>query len=39
MNYFQNLRSKIKKNNAVICVVGLGYVGSEILKKFNEGGI
>ena len=38
MNYFQNLRDKIKKNNAVICVVGLGYVGSAILKKFNKAG-
>ena len=36
MNYFQNLRNKIKKNKAVICVVGLGYVGSAILKKFDE---
>ena len=33
INYFHNLRNKIKKNKAVICVMGLGYVGSAILKK------
>jgi len=38
INYFQNLRNKIKKKRAVICVMGLGYVGSAILKKFNEEG-
>jgi len=38
MKYFENLRKKIKKNKAVICVVGLGYVGSRIIEKFNQAG-
>jgi UDP-N-acetyl-D-glucosamine dehydrogenase len=38
MNYYQNLRKKIKTNNAIICVIGLGYVGSAIIEKFNQNG-
>ena len=38
MNYFQNLEKKIKTNEAKICVIGLGYVGSAIIQKFNEKG-
>ena len=38
MNYFQNLKIKIRRKSARICVVGLGYVGFTILKKFNEAG-
>jgi len=36
MNYFQNLKKKIKTNEAVICIIGLGYVGSVIIEKFNQ---
>ena len=36
MNYFQNLKKKIKTNEAVICMIGLGYVGSVIIEKFNQ---
>jgi len=38
MNYFKNLKKKIKNKKATICIVGLGYVGSEILKKFEKSG-
>ena len=36
MNYFYNLKKKIQNNKAVICIVGLGYVGSAIIEKFNK---
>ena len=36
MNYFKNLKEKIRSNNAVICVIGLGYVGSAIIEKFDQ---
>ena len=35
MNYQKKLKDKIKTKKAVICVIGLGYVGSELLKKFD----
>lgn len=38
MNYFYNLKKKIQNNKAVICIVGLGYVGSAIIEKFNKKG-
>ena len=38
MNYFESLKTKIKRKNAIICVVGLGYVGFSIIKKFNQAG-
>ncbi len=38
MNYQEKLRIKIRKKKSVVCVVGLGYVGSELLKKFNKEG-
>ena len=38
MNYFYNLKKKIQNNKAVICIVGLGYVGSAIIDKFNKKG-
>ena len=36
MNYFQTLKYKIKKKKATICIIGLGYVGSAILKKLQK---
>lgn len=38
MNYKTNLKNKIRKKKSVVCVIGLGYVGSELLKKFNKEG-
>ena len=38
MNYQHILKNKIISKKSVICVVGLGYVGSELLKKFNYEG-
>lgn len=38
MNYFKKLKKRIKNKKAIICVVGLGYVGSGILKRFGEKG-
>jgi UDP-N-acetyl-D-glucosamine dehydrogenase len=38
MNYQHILKNKIASKESVICVVGLGYVGSELLKKFNYEG-
>jgi UDP-N-acetyl-D-glucosamine dehydrogenase len=38
MNYFELLRKKIIRRNAIICIIGLGYVGSGILKSFHSKG-
>ena len=38
MDYHYILKKKIISKKSVICVVGLGYVGSELLKKFNYEG-
>ena len=38
MYYFKKLKKKIINKKATICVVGLGYVGSQILKKFEQSG-
>ena len=38
MNYFDLLKKKIIRRNAIICVIGLGYVGSGILKNFHSKG-
>ena len=38
MNYFKNLKNKIKNKSAIIAIIGLGYVGSEILKKLSSVG-
>jgi UDP-N-acetyl-D-glucosamine dehydrogenase len=38
MKYYLELKKKIQSKKAKICVVGLGYVGSEIIKKFNKEG-
>lgn len=35
-NFFYDLRGKLKKKNAVICIIGLGYVGLELLKNFEK---
>ena len=36
MNYYKELKKKININKAVVCVIGLGYVGSAIIEKFNN---
>tara|TARA_B100000886_G_C20420620_1_gene491380 strand:+ start:606 stop:1871 length:1266 start_codon:yes stop_codon:yes gene_type:complete len=36
MNYFHNLKKKLKKNDAKICIIGLGYVGTALLKKLQK---
>ena len=36
MNYYEELKKKIKKNKAIVCVIGLGYVGSAIIEKFDS---
>ena len=38
MNYQNILKKKIISKKSVICVIGLGYVGSELLKKFDYEG-
>jgi len=38
MYYFKKLKKKIINKKAIICVVGLGYVGTKILKKFEQSG-
>ena len=38
INYYKILKKKILKKNAKICIIGLGYVGTELLKKFNSEG-
>ena len=35
-NYFIKLKNSIKLKKAVICVVGLGYVGLPLVKKFTD---
>ena len=35
-NFFENLKYKLKKKEAVICIIGLGYVGLELLKGFQK---
>ena len=35
MKYYSKLKKKIQTKKAIICIVGLGYVGSEIIKKFG----
>lgn len=36
--YYNILKKKLKIKKSVIGIVGLGYVGSELLKKFNQEG-
>ncbi len=38
INYYKKLLLKIKNNSATIAIVGLGYVGSELIKKFDKKG-
>lgn len=33
MNYFNNLKIKLKKRKLTVCIVGVGYVGQAIIKK------
>ncbi len=34
--FFENLKYKLKKKEAIICIIGLGYVGLELLKSFQK---
>lgn len=34
--FYNNLKKKLKKKNAIICIVGLGYVGLELLRSFEK---
>ena len=36
LDYYNNLKIKLKKKSAVICIIGLGYVGLELLKNFEK---
>ena len=38
MNYFNKLKKKINSRKAIISVIGLGYVGEALIKKFNKEG-
>ena len=38
MKYYLKLKKKIQTKKAKICVIGLGYVGNEIIKKFDSEG-
>jgi UDP-N-acetyl-D-glucosamine dehydrogenase len=35
-DYFENLKNKIYKKKAIISIIGLGYVGLPLLKKFTD---
>ncbi len=36
LNFYQNLKDKLKKKEAIICIIGLGYVGLELLRSFEK---
>jgi len=36
LDYYNDLKIKLKKKSAVICIIGLGYVGLELLKNFEK---
>ncbi len=38
MNYFNKLKKKIDSKKAIISVIGLGYVGEALIKKFSKEG-
>ncbi len=38
MNFFKNLKKKIDSKKAVICIVGVGYVGKGLLREFSHKG-
>lgn len=38
MNFFNNLKKKLEKKTAVVCIVGVGYVGEGLLKEFSQTG-
>ena len=38
MNFFKNLKKKIDNKKAVICIVGVGYVGKGLLREFSHKG-
>ena len=38
MNHFTILKNKIKQKKAIICVIGLGYVGIPLIKSFSRKG-
>lgn len=38
MNYLNDLKKKINNKKAVICIIGVGYVGLGLLKEFSKKG-
>ena len=36
LKFYRNLKNKLKKKEAVICIIGLGYVGLELFKSFKK---
>ena len=38
MNYFNILKKKIESKKAIISIIGLGYVGEVLIKKFYKEG-
>ena len=36
MEYYKKLKNKIITKKAIICIIGLGYVGGAILKRFEK---
>jgi len=36
MNYYKELKKKIKKNKAIVCDIGLGKVGLAKIEKFDS---
>lgn len=38
MNFYKILKEKIKQNKILVSIVGVGYVGIELLKVFDENG-
>ena len=35
LKFYRNLKNKLRKK-AVICIIGLGYVGLELFKSFKK---
>ena len=36
LKFYRNLKNKLRKKEAVICIIGLGYVGLELFKSFKK---
>ena len=38
MNYFERLKKKINKKEAIVSIIGVGYVGLGLLREFDRKG-